>query len=129
REKHLLRRALKGVIPDEIAQRPKRPYRAPILRAFFGPGAPDYVAELLAPERLAASGLFNAVAVGKLAAKAARFLDQGLSESDEMGIVGVLSTLLLEEQFVRNPELAPRPAATRVVVGDRVESADPVNSA
>jgi len=119
REKHLLRVALRGVVPDDINRRPKRPYRAPILRAFFGPHAPDYVRELLAPERVAASGLFNAPAVAKLAAKATRFVEQGLSESDEMGVVGVLSTLLLEEQFVRQPRLAPRATPGRVVVGDR----------
>lgn len=120
REKYLLRKALKGVIPDEINKRPKRPYRAPILRAFFGSGAPDYVAELLAPERVAQSGLFNAHAVAKLGEKASRYVDQGMSESDEMGLVGVLSTLLLDEQFVRNPERAPRATPKRIVVGCRV---------
>ncbi len=118
-EKYLLRRALKGVVPDDINKRPKRPYRAPILRAFFGPGAPEYVTELLAPERVAQSGLFNAAAVVKLGEKAARYVDQGMSESDEMGVVGVLSTLLLDEQFVRSPQLARRAHANRVVVGDQ----------
>lgn len=119
-EKYLLRRALKGVVPAEITNRPKRPYRAPILRAFFGPEAPDYVAELLAPDRVVQSGLFNAHAVIKLGEKASRYVDQGMSESDEMGVVGVLSTLLLDEQFVRNPQLAKRATAKRIVVGDRV---------
>ena len=118
-DKYLLRRALRGVVPDEINKRPKRPYRAPILRAFFGPGAPDYVAELMSAERLAQSGLFNTAGVVKLAEKAARFVDQGLSESDEMGVVGVLSTMLLDEQFVRNPQFAPRAVANRIVVGNR----------
>jgi len=120
REKHVLRRALAGVLPSEINARPKRPYRAPILRAFFGRNAPPYVQELLQPERVAASGLFNTVAVGKLVQKAAKYVDQGLSESDEMGVVGVLSTLLLEEQFVTNPDLAPPARATRVVLGREV---------
>lgn len=121
-EKYLLRRALKGVVPDDINRRPKRPYRAPILRAFFGPDAPSYVSDLFAPERVARSGLFNTGAVAKLAAKAARSVDHGMSESDEMGVVGVLSTLLLEEHFVERPELAPRARTTREVEGDRIVS-------
>lgn len=120
REKYLLRRALRGVVPDEINRRPKRPYRAPILRAFFGPKAPEYVRALLQPDNVRRSGLFNVGAVTKLAEKAERYVQQGLSESDEMGVVGVLTTLLLEKQFVTHPELAARAVPTRQVEGDRV---------
>jgi len=120
KEKYLLRKSLAKVLPDEINKRPKRPYRAPILGAFFGQGAPDYVAELLAPERVAVTGLFNPAHVVKLAEKAARYADVGFSESDEMGLVGVLSTMLLDEEFVTNPTLAPLAVATREVVGKEV---------
>ncbi|MBX3141216.1 MAG: asparagine synthase (glutamine-hydrolyzing) [Trueperaceae bacterium] len=120
REKYLLRKSLAGVLPDEINRRPKRPYRAPILRAFFGEGAPAYVDELLAPERLAATGLFNVPHVTKLAEKARRYAEVGFSESDEMGLVGVLSTMLLDETTVREPRLARAAVPTRVVEGARV---------
>jgi len=120
REKYLLRKSLANILPDEINRRPKRPYRAPILGAFFGQDAPDYVAELMAERRVAATGLFNAAHVTKLAEKAARYADVGFSESDEMGLVGVLSTMLLDEQFVTNPRLAPAAVATRIVEGKTV---------
>jgi len=120
KEKYLLRKSLSKVLPDEINRRPKRPYRAPILGAFFGERAPDYVAELLSPERVAASRLFNSGHVVKLAEKAARYVDVGFSESDEMGLVGVLSTMLLDEEFVTNPTLAPLAVPTREVVGKEV---------
>lgn len=119
-EKYLLRKALGSIVPDEIIRRPKRPYRAPILRAFFGSDAPDYVAELVSPDRVAQSGLFNTNAVEKLVAKARRNAALGVSESDEMGLVGILSTLLLDEQFVRKPTLAPAARADRCVKGDQV---------
>lgn len=122
REKYLLRKALKGVVPEEINKRPKRPYRAPILRAFFGRGAPDYVAELFSPERVSRTGLLNTDAVLKLAEKAARYVKQGISESDEMGVVGVLSFMLLDEQFVSDPRLARRAEADRIVVGTEVRT-------
>jgi len=120
-EKYLLRKSLAKVLPDEINKRPKRPYRAPILRAFFGQGAPAYVDELLAPERLAATGLFNVPHVIKLAEKARRYAEVGFSESDEMGLVGVLSTMLLDETTVTNPRLAQPAVPTRVVEGTRVK--------
>jgi asparagine synthase (glutamine-hydrolysing) len=119
-EKHLLRKAFAEVLPDEIAQRPKRPYRAPILRSFFGPGAPDYVREVLDPERVAASGLFAPDAVRRLVAKCETYVDTGLGEGEEMGLMGILSTLLLHESMVRNPVLADAAVPTREVVGDTV---------
>jgi len=120
REKYLLRKSLADVLPAEINRRPKRPYRAPILRAFFGSGAPDYVAELLAPDRVAATGLFNTPHVTKLAEKARRYADFGFSESDEMGLVGVLSTMLLDDALVTSVELAPAAVPTRLVEGAEV---------
>ena len=39
-EKWLLKRLGKRLLPAEIWQRPKRPYRAPIHRSFFGAGRP-----------------------------------------------------------------------------------------
>ena len=56
-----------------FAQRPKRPYRAPIHRCFARGVAPEYVRELLSPSGLKASGVFNPHAVGQLLQK----LDQG----------------------------------------------------
>ena len=117
-EKYLLRRAFAATVPRVIAQRPKRPYRAPILRSFFGPGAPAYVREVLAPESVAASGLFDERAVARLVAKCERYVDVGLSEADEMGLVGVLSTLILQESMVTRPVLAPAVTPTREVVAD-----------
>ena len=35
REKHILREASRDLIPAEVFNRPKRPYRAPIQRSFF----------------------------------------------------------------------------------------------
>ena len=116
-EKYLLRRAFAPLLPPEIAERPKRPYRAPILRSFFGPDAPDYVREVLDPERVAASGLFAPEAVRRLVAKCERYVDAGLGEGEEMGLMGVLSTLLLQESMVDRPTLAAPAVPTREVVG------------
>jgi len=122
RDKHLLRKAVAPLLPEDVGRRPKQPYRAPILRAFVGEGAPDYVAEMLAPDRLEASGLVDARAAARLVRKCERYLDAGLSEGDEMGLVGVLSTMLLHDAAVARPQLAPRAVPGRVVIDGEVWS-------
>lgn len=116
-EKHLLRRAVSPLLPAEIAQRQKRPYRAPILHAFLGPDAPGYVEDVLAPARVERTGLFSPSAVSRLLAKCRRGLDAGVGETDEMGLVGVISSILLHDQFVDHPVLAAPLAPSRLVVG------------
>lgn len=106
REKRLLKAAARPWLPDLIRSRPKRPYRAPIHRSFFHPGAPDYVRELLGERALADSGLFRPGPVGRLVSK----IEGGgpVGETDDMAAAGILSTQLLHHQFVRNAR-RPRP--------------------
>ena len=66
REKHILKEAARGLVPDTIVDRPKQPYRAPDSESFAAPGTPAYLNEVLSPARIAESGLFNGPAVGKL---------------------------------------------------------------
>lgn len=99
-EKHVLRKALDGLLPPAIQARTKQPYRAPDQASFFANGKPlDYVAELLSPERLAASGYFDPVAVGYLVEKCRR--GHAIGFADNQAFVGILSTMLLDETFVR----------------------------
>ena len=101
-EKHMLKRAVRDLVPPEIRQRPKQPYRAPISGAFCGPDAPDYVADLLAPRAVEAAGLFDPHAVSRLLAKCQA--SQRIGESDNMALVGVLSTQLWHEKFISSFE-------------------------
>lgn len=116
-EKYLLRKAVAPLLPIEISDRRKRPYRAPLARPFLAAAAPEYVRELLQPESLAATGLFNVALVGRLVDKCARQLQQGSSENDGMALIGVLSTQLLQQQFVNEPRLAEAATATLVIHG------------
>jgi asparagine synthase (glutamine-hydrolysing) len=101
-EKWLLRKVAQKHVPPEIWQRTKRPYRAPIRQTFFGEGhRPAYIDHLLSPSELARSEHFEPGPVTLLAAKARAGRD--LSEIEEMALVGILSTQLLEERFVRRP--------------------------
>ncbi len=104
-EKYLLKQLAKQWLPDEIWQRPKRPYRAPIHRSFFNEATPDYVRELLSPEQIKRAGLFNPAAVSQLVNK----LERGakLSETDDMALAGVLSSQLVYQQFVADFNMSP----------------------
>ncbi|MCC9076791.1 asparagine synthase (glutamine-hydrolyzing) [Litorilinea aerophila] len=98
-EKYLLKRAVQDLLPAEIWQRAKRPYRAPIHRSFFPEGRPlEWVAELLSPARLAEAGCFNPDAVTHLTRKLARL--GHLGETDDMALAGILSTQLVHHQFI-----------------------------
>lgn len=100
KEKYLLKKLGRELLPDEISQRPKRPYRAPIHRAFFNGRTPDYLAELLSPSHVKAAGLFNPAAVSGMVGKLKRGMPLG--EADDMALAGVISSQLVIEQFVRN---------------------------
>lgn len=122
-EKYLLKKLAQEWLPAEIWQRPKRPYRAPIQRSFFNDSRPAYVAELLSPEQLAATGLFKPAAVGQLVQK----IERGgpISETDEMALAGILSSQLLHHQFItdfRRP--IPLTDADDIKVCDRQRLAD-----
>lgn len=99
-EKHVLRRALGGLLPKSVAERPKQPYRAPESISFFFDGkAVDYVNDLLGSEQLRKAGYFDPIAVERLREKCRTRC--ATSFSDNQAFVGILSTMLLHETFVR----------------------------
>ncbi|MFT3668905.1 MAG: asparagine synthase (glutamine-hydrolyzing) [Pseudoxanthomonas sp.] len=104
-EKYLLRRALADLLPPDIAQRTKQPYRAPDSQSFFFDGKPlDYVADLLSPEAIREAGYFDAAAVGRLVEKCRQGRATGFG--DNQAFMGVLSTMLVHRQTVE-ARLAP----------------------
>jgi asparagine synthase (glutamine-hydrolysing) len=109
-EKYLLKRAMRDLLPRAVTERTKQPYRAPDSQSFFdADGRPaDYVAEAFAPARLRAAGYFDPEAAGRLFEKCRR--GRAIGFADNMAFVGVLSTMLLHDQFLE----APRPAAAAV---------------
>lgn len=102
KDKFILRKAAKHLIPEELANRPKQPYRAPISRCFLGNHHLDYVSELLSEDALRQSGYFNPERVTKLIEKCRRQDGYLLSERENMALVGILSTQLLDHLFIRN---------------------------
>ena len=100
-EKHVLKRAAEGVVPNEILARKKQPYRAPDALSFIGEDAPDYIDEAFSERALRDSNVFEPQLVIQLLRKCrACGRDGQLSNSDNMALVGVLSTQLLHRQLV-----------------------------
>jgi len=104
-EKYLLRKLGERWLPQEIWNRRKRPYRAPIHRSFFSQPNAAYFEELLSPQQLKRSGLFKPAAVAQLVRKVQD--GKPLGETDDMALVGIISTELLHHQFVTNINLPP----------------------
>ena len=112
-EKYLLRRALAGLLPTDIVQRTKQPYRAPDSQSFFFDGKPlDYVADLLSPDAIREAGYFDAAAVGRLVEKCRQGRATGFG--DNQAFMGVLSTMLVHRQTVE-ARLAPAAQPAGVV--------------
>jgi asparagine synthase (glutamine-hydrolysing) len=99
-EKFLLKELMRDELPKSILNRPKQPYRAPILDAFLGSRVPDYVFDMLSADRIRACEVFNPESVFNLVNKIKTAKIP--SEVDNMALVGILSTQLLFNQFIEN---------------------------
>lgn len=105
REKHILKKAAKDLVPASIIARDKQPYRAPESQSFLGGQAPSYVSECLSPDAIRQAGLFNAPLVEKLVQKGQRRPMAGFR--DNAAFVGILSTQLWVDSFARKQAARP----------------------
>jgi asparagine synthase (glutamine-hydrolysing) len=121
-EKHVLKVLGRGLIPDEILGRTKQPYRAPDAIAFAGAVLPDWVGERLGRKAVEDAGVFQPDSVAGIVAKLRRPGGEGqFSNSDNMAVVGLLSTQILHQQYIA---LAP-PRTPAVTPGVWVDRATP----
>ena len=106
-EKHVLKRASAGLVPESILTRTKQPYRAPDALSFAGKGAPEWANQAMSEDAVSTVGVFDAKAVAQLWSKCRARGDGGqFSNADNMAVIGVLSTQLLHAQLVEGV-LAP----------------------
>jgi asparagine synthase (glutamine-hydrolysing) len=120
REKHILREAAKGLLPPDIVQRQKQPYRAPDSRSFIDPSTGSaehaYVAQAMSEREIAATGLFNTGAVSKLYRKCSTQNVEGFR--DNAAFVGILSAQLWMRNFAAG-RAAILPEDQPIASGDR----------
>jgi asparagine synthase (glutamine-hydrolysing) len=98
REKAILRRWARDVVPPAVQQRPKQPYRAPDIPAFFGREPVDFVEEAVDERSLAQTGLFEPAAVAGLVRRCRAGAATGFRESQ--ALVAIISTELWHRQFI-----------------------------
>jgi asparagine synthase (glutamine-hydrolysing) len=116
-EKHVLKRAARGLVADAILARQKQPYRAPDALSFVGGDVPEYVNEMMSDASVRDAGVFEAAPIAQLLRKCRSQPEHGqFSNADNMALVGVLSTQLLHHQFVRNRPTGQPPAALKTDV-------------
>jgi asparagine synthase (glutamine-hydrolysing) len=99
-EKFLLKKLLKGRIPDSILRRPKQAYRAPIKSVFLDKDAPEYVKTMLSESFTKKAGIFDFQSISSVIRK---MQTSGvISEIDNMILTSVVSTHLIHYQFIEN---------------------------
>lgn len=104
REKRILKRAAADLLPPEILDRPKQPYRAPDAQSFFVNGEPlDWVAELFSANRIADAGLFDPKAAASLFDKCRR--GRAIGFADNMAFVAIASTMLVYDGLIRPADI------------------------
>ena len=115
-EKYLLKEIARQQVPAELIDRAKQPYRAPISRCFMCADPPEYVPELLSEAALKRSGYFDPVKVQRLTAKCRQQDGRLASERENMALVAILSTQLLDRQFIQAfPAYSDEPLSHTVV--------------
>jgi asparagine synthase (glutamine-hydrolysing) len=121
-EKHVLKRAARDLVPPEILARKKQPYRAPDALSFAS--GCGYAEELLSEGAVRSLGVFDPAAVARLWSKCRALANEAqVSNSDNMALVGVLSTQLLGDAFVRRFPTMPSSVPLRTCV-DRLPGRD-----
>lgn len=98
-EKYLLKQVVKNSIPTSVLKRPKQAYRAPIAQALLNDKT-GFVDEYLSVHKIKDVGLFDAESVEKLMHKLKK--GRGDNEVENMALMGVLSTQVLNEIYVQN---------------------------
>ncbi len=116
-EKHVLKRVADGLLPHGIVRRTKQPYRSPDALAFAGASAPEWARDAMSERAVADAGVFDPRAVAQLWRKCRTHAGAGqFSNADNMAVIGVLSTQILHERFVRRCPAPAAPVIPRTVV-------------
>ena len=101
-EKYLLKKIFKDLLPSQIVNRPKNPYRAPIRNSFINNKYFD-INSILSDKNISDAGIFNSAKVSMLLKKIER--TENLSELDNMALAGIISTQFLYNDFINYKKL------------------------
>jgi len=97
-EKYILKKSMKGLLPESITKRTKQPYMAPDSKSFFEGGTPEYVEEMFSDDALRKCDCFEIKKTRKLLEKCRK--GRAIGFKDNMTFVGILSSQLLYHRFI-----------------------------
>lgn len=113
-DKLILRRLAMRLLPAEIANRRKQPFRAPIAPALFGPAARGHFDDLLSESALSAIGWIDTGAAARLLQRV-RGRGEGFGgEREEMGMLGILTLSIWGRVFGSDFPARSRSARARL---------------
>jgi asparagine synthase (glutamine-hydrolysing) len=122
REKEILRRWADGLVPAAVRNRPKQPYRAPDIPAFFAQ-EPEYLREILDARALESTGLFDPALVSSLVARCRA--GRATSVREGQALVGIISAQLWHAAFFeRSMPATELPQADVALVEARNDTSD-----
>jgi asparagine synthase (glutamine-hydrolysing) len=99
-EKHILKREFADLLPPSILTRPKQPYRAPDAASFFFGPPLEWVEAVTEPAVLKAAGIFSPEMVARFMEKCRRVRGEKMSNTDNMRVLAILSTMLTHQAFI-----------------------------
>lgn len=103
KDKLVLRNAMRAILPPDISARPKFAFHAPDINSFISNGRfVDTVDTFLDPDRIRKVGLFDLDQVERLKRKALETTISRIDYRDNMAFVLILSTMILDHQFVQS---------------------------
>ncbi|MFF2945450.1 asparagine synthase (glutamine-hydrolyzing) [Streptomyces niveus] len=102
-EKTILKRAFHGELPESVVARRKQPYRAPGSAVFKG-HRPDYLELVLSRAEVAKIDGINPVFAERLVSKVMSTSVAEVSTKEDQAFMLLLTTALLNQQFVANQE-------------------------
>ncbi|MFH0827743.1 MAG: asparagine synthase (glutamine-hydrolyzing) [Candidatus Omnitrophota bacterium] len=102
KEKYLLKKISREFLPPEIISRVKQAYRAPDSASFLRAGELPYVKELLSSDYVEKTGYFDSESVAALVKKCQAMNVASISARDNLAMVSVITTLLLDKIFIQD---------------------------
>jgi asparagine synthase (glutamine-hydrolysing) len=115
RQKHLLSEAFKKEIPASIINRPKKPYTAPDLKAFYPGGKLSEMARhFMSPEMIQNYGIFDEKFTERLIRKFSSGIPAEIGYRDNMLFTFILSCQITNH-WIRNPKTSTLDRAKKTV--------------
>jgi asparagine synthase (glutamine-hydrolysing) len=107
-EKHILKKVFSDILPKNIIDRPKNPYRAPIQQSLFSAHNSELIKSMLSETAIQKTGYFNTKKVTALTMKLNA--KKNINEVEGMAIAGILSTQIIDNQYIQNFPLSTTPS-------------------